>query len=62
MTDLSITRVITFCRKVDEWPVWSEKFLTKAKRYGIKDVLLGKWPIPKVDESFDEASDQGKRM
>jgi hypothetical protein len=62
MTDLSAIRVIPFCGKGDEWPIWSEKFLAKAKRYGFKDVLLGKLSIPKIDESFDEASDQGNWM
>jgi hypothetical protein len=45
------------CRKSDEWPVWSEKFLSKAKRYGFKDFLLGKLSIPKFDECLDEFSD-----
>jgi hypothetical protein len=62
MADLTTIRVILFCGKGDEWPIWSEKFLAKAKRYGFKDVLLGKLLIPKIDESFDGASDQRKRM
>ena len=62
MTDLSTIRVIPFCGKVDEWPIWSEKFMAKAKRYGFKDVLVGKLSIPKADEEFDEVSDIGKRM
>jgi hypothetical protein len=62
MTGLSTFRVIPFCGKGDEWPIWSKKFLAKAKRYGFKDVILGKLSIPKIDESFDEASDEGKRM
>jgi hypothetical protein len=62
MTDVSTIRVIPFCGKVDEWPVWSEKFLAKAKRYGFKDLLQGKLSIPKFDESFDEDSDEGKKM
>jgi hypothetical protein len=33
-----------------------------AKRYGFKDVLIGKLSIPKADEEFDEVSDLGKRM
>jgi hypothetical protein len=33
-------------------------FLTKANRYWLQDVLLGKLSIHKIDE----ASDQGKRM
>jgi hypothetical protein len=62
MADVSTIRVIPFCGKVDEWPVWSKKFLAKAKRYGFKDLLQGKLSIPKFDESFDEDSDKGKKM
>jgi hypothetical protein len=62
MTDVCTIRVIPFCGKVDEWPVWSEKFLAKAKRYGLKDLLQGKLSFPKFDESFDEDSDEGKMM
>ena len=38
MIDLNTIRVIPFCEKVDEWLIWSEKFLAKAKRYGIRKV------------------------
>ena len=61
MTDLSAIRVIPFSGKCDEWPSWSEKFLAKAKRFGFKDVLLGKVMIPKSTEEFDEESDDGKK-
>ena len=61
MTDLSAIRVIPFSGKCDEWPTWSEKFLAKAKRFGFKDVLLGKVMIPKSTEEFDEESDDGKK-
>jgi hypothetical protein len=54
MTDLKTIRLIPFCGKVDEWPIWSEKFLAKAKRYGFKDLLLGKLSIPKLYDVFDE--------
>jgi hypothetical protein len=57
MTNLNTIRVIPFCGKVDEWLIWSEKFLAKAKRYGFKDVLLRKLSIPKADEEFDEILD-----
>jgi hypothetical protein len=40
-----------------EWEI-----LAKAKRSGIKDVLLGKVLIPKSSEVFDEKTDEGKRM
>jgi hypothetical protein len=62
MTNLNTLRVIPFCRKVDEWPIWSEKFLAKFRRYGFKDLLLGKLSIPKTDEELDEVSDIGKKM
>jgi hypothetical protein len=61
MTDMNDFRVIPFCSKVEEWPIWSERFLAKAKRCGFKDLLLGKLSIPKVDEEIDETSDIGKK-
>jgi hypothetical protein len=54
MNDLNNIRVIPFCGKVDKWPIWSEKFLAKAKSYGFKDLLLGKLSIPKADEDFGQ--------
>jgi hypothetical protein len=48
MTDVSTIRVIPFSGKVDEWPVWSEKFLAKAKRYGFKDLLQGSCQFPNL--------------
>jgi hypothetical protein len=53
---------LSFSGSKDEWPTWSEKFLAKAKRYGIKDVLLGKVLTPKSSEVFDKNKDEGKRM
>jgi hypothetical protein len=61
MTDTNTIRVIPFCDKVEEWPIWSERFLAKAKRCGFKDLLLGKLLIPKVDEEIDETSDIGSK-
>jgi hypothetical protein len=40
MIDLNMIGVIPFCGKVDEWPIWCEKFLSKAKRFGFKELLL----------------------
>ena len=60
MTDLSTIRVIPFCGNSEEWPIWSEEFLAKAKRYSFKDLLLGELLIPKSDKAFDEVSDEGK--
>jgi hypothetical protein len=62
MTDLNTIRVIPFCRKADEWPIWNKKFMAKAKRYRCKDVVTGKLSIPKADEEFDKDSDMGKKM
>jgi hypothetical protein len=62
MTDLSTIRVIPFCGKSDEWPICSEKFLAKAKRFGFKDVLVGNLSIPKSDDAFDEDSVTGKKV
>ena len=60
MTDLNTIRVIPFCGKVDEWPIWCEKFLSKAKRFGFKDLLLGRLDIPSFDEEVDKLSEEGK--
>jgi gag-polypeptide of LTR copia-type len=59
MTDLNTIRVIPFCGKADDWPIWSEIFLSKAKRYGLKDLLLGKLSIPRSDEEFEVTSEIG---
>ena len=40
-------KVIGFSGKKKDWITWEEKFLSKAKRRGYKDLLLGKVEIPK---------------
>jgi Reverse transcriptase (RNA-dependent DNA polymerase)/gag-polypeptide of LTR copia-type/Zinc knuckle len=62
MTDFNSIRVIPFYGKSEEWPTWSEKFLAKARRYGFKDVLLGKARIPKTDEDYEMDTEEGKRL
>jgi hypothetical protein len=52
MTDMNTIRVIPFYGKVDEWPIWSERFLAKSRRFGFKDLLLGKLSIPTADEKL----------
>jgi hypothetical protein len=42
-----------------EWPIWSEKFLFKAKTSGLKDMLFGKVNIPKSDEEINENTEEG---
>jgi hypothetical protein len=61
MTDMNTVRVIPSYGKVDEWPIWSERFLAKSRRFGFKDLLLGKFSIPTVDEKFDEGTKSGKK-
>jgi hypothetical protein len=61
MTDMNAIIGVPFCGKVEEWPIWSERLLAKAKYCGFKDLFLGKLSIPKVDEEIDEASDIGKK-
>jgi hypothetical protein len=61
MNDLNPIRVIPFYGKVDEWPIWSERFLAKSKRFGFKDLLLGKLSILKVYGNFDEGTESGKK-
>jgi hypothetical protein len=39
-------KVIGFSGKKKDWITWEEKFLSKAKRRGYKDLLLGKVLIP----------------
>jgi hypothetical protein len=54
MSDFSSIWVLSFSGKKDEWTIWSEKFLAKAKRSGFKDVLLSKVNIPKYYEEMNE--------
>jgi hypothetical protein len=61
MTDMNTIRVIPFYGKVDEWPIWSERFLAKSRRFDFKDLPLGKLSIPTVDEKFDEGTESGKK-
>jgi hypothetical protein len=61
MTDFSAIRVLNFSGRKEEWPSWSEKLLAKAKRSGIKDVLLGKVEIPTSLDVIDEKTEEGKK-
>ena len=53
-------RVLPFNGKKENWSVWEEKFLARAKRKGYKKVLLGKETAPKDSETIDERTDAGK--
>ena len=60
MTEFSAIPVLNITGKKEEWSSWSEKFLAKARRSGIKDILLGKLPIPKTNDEINEETDEGK--
>jgi hypothetical protein len=60
MSDFRLIRLLPFSEKEDEWPIWIEKFLSKAKSSGFKDVLLGKVNIPKYDEEINQKTEEGK--
>jgi gag-polypeptide of LTR copia-type len=62
MTDFSAIWVLNFSGRKEEWPSWNEKFLAKAKRSGIKDVLLGKVEIPTNLHLIDEKTEEGKKL
>jgi hypothetical protein len=62
MVDFITIRVIAFCEKVDEWPIWSERFLAKSRRSGFKDLLLRKLSIPTVDDEIGKVTESGKKM
>jgi hypothetical protein len=61
ITNLNIIRVIPFCGKVDEWPIWSERFLAKSRRFDFKDLSLEKMSIPVADKDTDGGTESGKK-
>jgi hypothetical protein len=60
MSDISAIRILSFTAKKEEWSIWSEKFLSKARISGIKDILLGRVAIPKTNEENNDKTDEGK--
>ena len=40
-----------FSGKQEDWQIWSERFLIRAKRKGYKDLLTGKVKIPSDNET-----------
>jgi hypothetical protein len=53
---------LIFSKRKEEWPTWIEKFLAKAKRSGIKDVLLRNVAISKSSDVIEEKNEEGKDM
>jgi hypothetical protein len=50
------------CIKMSDLRAIRVLILAKAKRSGIKDVLLGKLQIPKTSEELEEKSEEERRM
>jgi hypothetical protein len=57
MTDLSSIKIIQLYGKSEEWSTWSETFFAKARRYGLKNLFLGKVKVPRTDEDYDMDSE-----
>ena len=55
MSEVSI-RVIQFSGKSIDWPVWSEKFLARARRKKYRDILTGKIKVPDDKSDPDYSS------
>jgi hypothetical protein len=47
-------------KKKEKLSTWREKFLLKARRSGIKDILFGKVTIPKTNEEINYRNDEEK--
>jgi hypothetical protein len=60
MSDISAVIVLNFTGKEEEWSTWTEKSLAKARRSGIKDILLSKFTIPNTNEEINQKVDVGK--
>eukprot|EP00428_Durinskia_dybowskii_P019457 CAMPEP_0170210852 /NCGR_PEP_ID=MMETSP0116_2-20130129/5036_1 /TAXON_ID=400756 /ORGANISM="Durinskia baltica, Strain CSIRO CS-38" /LENGTH=76 /DNA_ID=CAMNT_0010461375 /DNA_START=100 /DNA_END=326 /DNA_ORIENTATION=- len=43
-------RIEPFSGKQEDWQVWSEQFLARARRKGYKDILKGKISVPTDEE------------
>ena len=59
-------KIIHFSGKKDEWQVWSEKFLARARRKNYKGILTGSERVPPVSMSANgeaiERTDAERRL
>ena len=58
-TDKTIAKFVFSGKKID-WPIWSEKFLARAKRKEYKNILLGRVNVPDDSKTIDTSTDAGK--
>ena len=62
MTDSTASiKIIPFSGKKADWPVWSEKFLARAKRRGYRDHLLGIVKTPTDSEKPTASATQSDK-
>ena len=55
-------RIISFSGKKEDWSVWEEKFLARARRKGYKKILKGKEKAPKDSIVIDNSNAAGKEL
>ena len=55
-------RIITFSGKKEDWCIWEEKFLARARRKGYKKILKGTETAPKDSETIDETTTELIRL
>ena len=60
-TDKTITK-FTFSGKKVDWPIWSEKFLARARRKEYKKILTGAEKAPDDTVVLDTTTTRGKEM
>ena len=53
-------RIIKFNGTKEDWPVWEQKFLTRSKNKGYRNILNGKIKAPKDSKVIDSTTDEGK--
>ena len=53
-------RVISFTGKLEDWRMWSRKFLARARVKKYKEVLMGTQKVPSHDEDLDLTTEAGK--
>ena len=54
-------RYIPFKGKKEEWDMWSQKFLAKARKKGYKELLTGKLKMKEQDD-VDYEEEEEKRI
>ena len=53
-------RIIKFNGTKEDWPVWEQKFLTRSKNKGYRNILNGKIKVPEDSKVINSTTDEGK--